>query len=182
MRLRGKIVSAVSTVLALYAVFDYDVQRNFVYPQFLALELDEAREDVERCREAIVQAIDQLTALCSDWVSSEAVQRFFADDDRAYNECPLAPHIFTSGNISLACFYRGNGELLWGKACVSEPLREVQMEDFHAQMRNNNLAFITHHSSTSAKRGIILTEVGPMLVASLPIPMMNRIVPSAERW
>ena len=169
MRLRRKIVSAVSTVVALYAAFDYDVQRNFVYPQFLALELDAAREDVERCRAAIVQEIDQLTALCSDWSSSKDVQPSVAVDD-VHRQCPLRSTLFTSGNINLAYLYRRNGELLWGKAYVSEPSHEVQLDDFDVQMRTNNLSFITHHSPTSAKRGLVLTKLGPMLVASLPIP------------
>jgi sensor domain CHASE-containing protein len=119
MRLLGKILSALLTVVALYAAFVYDVQRNFVYPQFLALELDEARQDVERCREAIVQEIDQLTGVCSDWSSSEDVQRFFAEDDGVHKQSSLARKVFTSGNINLPCLYHGDGQLLWNKTYVS---------------------------------------------------------------
>ena len=94
---------------------------------------------------------------------------FFRQGD-AHQQSPLPTRIFTSGSINLAYFYRGNGELILGKAFVLEPPRDVlPLDGFDVQMQNNNLAFITHRSPTSAKPGIVLTEVGPMLVASLPI-------------
>jgi two-component system, NtrC family, sensor kinase len=169
MRLRGKIVTAVLAVVVLYGAIDYAVERWVILPQFVALERDEALKDVDRCRRAIDQELDHLTLLCRDWASWDDSYQFMADRNQQYQKSTLTPEVFLSSDLNLAYYYRPSGESIWGKAFSLSPLREVPLPKFDAQMQANGRAFITHADIRQAHQGLIMTRLGPMMVASLPI-------------
>ena len=58
--LRSKILLALTLVVGAYAVFDSIVRESIVEPTFSTLEQTEAKEDVERIREALLQEITML--------------------------------------------------------------------------------------------------------------------------
>ena len=169
MQLRSRIITAIFIVFVLLGVADQVVQRGVIFPQFLALEQEEAVKNIRRCREAILQELKHLGVLCRDWSAWDDTYRFIDDGNQEYEESTLLPGSFKSGGLNLVYYFQANGECRWGKCYDLTSLREVPLPGFHERLKTSREDFTSHVSIDSVKKGIVETPLGPMMLVSLPI-------------
>jgi len=173
-KLRSKVVALLVCVFAVFGAAGYAIQRAVVLPSFLELERDEAVKDMERCSQALTREIEHLTIQCMDWAAWDDTCRFIVDGNAEYIEATLLPGSFATARINLVYYFDAEGKLKWGETRDLETLRVIPAESvsFDRLAREQNL--LGHERLDSVKNGLIMTERGPLLVASLPILTSNR--------
>jgi len=173
--LRAKIVLILAAIVVLYAAIDHLVQRTLVFESFVQLEQQAARQDLARAHRAIDGEVAHLVRYCAGAAASEEMYTFAAEGNARSLEESILPQAFHGDNLSLlfVCDVGSpdaGSRVVWGRARdMSTPAnREVQLRDFPAQRLASTHPLITNQDRPRAA-GILLTEVGPMLVAAEPI-------------
>lgn len=170
MSLRAKIVLILAAIVVLYAAIDHLVQRTLVFDSFVQLEEAAAREDIGRAARAIEGEVAHLVRDCAGAASSEETYKFAAEGNERSLEESILPQAFRGDDLSLLFVCDPRGRVVWGRARdLSTPeKREVALRDFPARELSpvHPLMPAPGRERTS---GILLTEIGPMLVAAEPI-------------
>jgi len=84
---------------------------------------------------------------------------------------------FDTSNFSLQGYYNNDRELIWGKVKGAEDPVPVELPDLWDKLREISEQFLAHRNVEDDRRGIILTSLGPALVASRPIITSKRTGP-----
>jgi signal transduction histidine kinase len=165
--LRAKIVLILAGVVALYAAVDHFVQRTLVFRSFVALEEDAARADLHRALRAIDSEIEHLAASCRAVASSEETYRFAAEGDERSLQESILPQAFRGDQLGLLFVCDARARVVWGRAWdLRDPNRpEVQLREFPARELSSGHPLMPSEG-ISKSAGILVTEVGPLLVAS----------------
>ncbi|RMF86757.1 MAG: hypothetical protein D6736_14375 [Nitrospinota bacterium] len=169
MSLRVRILAILCLVVVLYAVLDYSIQRFVIFPSFTALEREEAQKDLERSVEALQREIYHLSLLCNDWAAWDDTYAFVQDRNPAYIESNLVLSSFTDNNLNLIYIVDTQGQVVWGEIRDLETEETIQVQEFPSQAFPPSHPLLQHRDVESAINGVLLTEKGPMLVASRPI-------------
>jgi len=169
MSLKWQLLLILLLVVVLYSAFDYGVQRVAIYPSFVALQRESAKEDVSRCQEALAREVLALDRSANDWACWDDTYRFIQDRDREYAEANLAPDPLKTLGIDLLCIHDSSGRLVWGRtarlaqdgtpALGSPPWRALPSTD----------PLLTFSSTSASVTGALVTDRGPLLLASRPI-------------
>ena len=170
MSLRAKILLILGSIVALYAAIDHLVQRTLVFESFVHLEEAAARTDAARAIQAIEGDIAHLARSAAATASSEETYRFAAEGDERKLEESILPQAFRGDDLSLLYICDQNGRVVWGRALdVRTPeRREVSLRDFPALQLS--LAHpLMPGPGRARSSGVLMTEIGPMIVASEPI-------------
>lgn len=171
MSLRMKAVMILLSIFVAYGIMEYGVQRFVVFPGFMSLERDEARERIDRCVGALREEIRRLDTLCRGMAAWDDTYAFVASPSDDYIKTSLAPTAFRSGNIDLLYVCDMQGKVVWGKVYDAEKkelpvLAELPDKDLTADhplmFQEDDKAAV----SEGGVRGIFMTSTGPMLVAS----------------
>ncbi|MCY2960518.1 MAG: ATP-binding protein [Planctomycetota bacterium] len=170
MSLRAKIVLILAAIVVLYAAIDHLVQRTLVFDSFVHIEEVAAREDLGRAARAIEGEVEHLVRDCAGAAASEETYRFAAEGDERALEESILPQAFRGDDLSLLFVCDPRGRVVWGRARdLSQAQKpEVQLPDFPARQLLPDHPLMPVPGRASAA-GILLTEIGPMLVAAGPI-------------
>ena len=184
MSLRSKIILIVTLVVCAYAGLDHAIQRGTVSPSFEALERDEARQDLARIVGALDNEIEHLDTRCRDWATWDDTWRFVEDGNPGYIESNLGQQALAAGNIDLLYICAPDGRVAWGRIHDLEHDRElslrelpreslVQSHPFLVETDAPRGAVIDERKGERAMRGyisgLVVTEVGPLLLSCRPI-------------
>jgi two-component system, NtrC family, sensor kinase len=173
MSLRYKVSLMLLIIFILYAGLSYGVQRLIIFPRFVALEIDEAKKDMERCMEAIGREIHHLDLATHDWAAWDEAYQFVENRNRNFVKVNLVPELFETYRLNLIYFYNLKGELVWGKACDLATGQNLEIGDFSPGALSRNHLLLAHQNVTDCVAGIFMTERGPILLASRPIVRSN---------
>lgn len=170
MSLRAKIVLILAAIVAVYASIDHFVQRTLVFESFVHLEEEAARQDLDRARSAIEGEVGHLVRDCKGVATSEETYKFVQEGDELALEESIVPQAFRGDDLSLIFVCDARGHVVGGHAYDLAPpgKREIQLKDFPARELSpaHPLRSTPERPTTS---GILMTEIGPMLVAAEPI-------------
>ena len=169
MSLRSKILLILFAVVSLYAILDYGIQRFVVFPSFIRLERDEAKQDMERCVEAVRRELHHLSTLTNDWAAWDDTYQFVQDGNSEYIESNLVVSSFTGSGLNLIYLCNTKGKVVWGKILDLAKEETIQVQEFPAEFLPETHFLLRHETIDSSLAGIYMTERGPMLVASRPI-------------
>ncbi|MBL8860788.1 MAG: HAMP domain-containing protein [Planctomycetes bacterium] len=168
--LRAKIVLILAAIVAVYAAVDHVVQRTLVFKSFVQLEEQAARADLKRVLSAIDGERDHLARTCKAAASSEETYRFAAEGNAHALETSILPQAFRGDDLSLLFVCDPRGRVVWGGARdLRRPGKpEIALRDFPARQLSPVHPLMPAPGRPRAS-GLLLTEIGPMLVASEPI-------------
>jgi len=169
MSLRAKILLILLVIIALYASLDYGIQRLIVFPSFINLEREEAEEDMGRCINAIQREIHHLDLLCQDWGAWDETYQFVADKNNNFLESNLIRETFTGNKLNLVYIFNSNFEVVWGEIYDLETNQRITVKEFSKDIFTNTHPLLKHKDVESSISGIMMTEKGPMFIASRPI-------------
>jgi two-component system NtrC family sensor kinase len=178
MSLRSKIFLILAVVVALYAAIDYGVQRWIVFPQFIALEQEEAKKDTVRCVEALRREIHHLDLEAHDWAAWDDTYEFVQDRNNEYIEANLNLGSFKTANFNLIYIVNPKGGVTWGQIYDLETEETIQVDEFPKEALPGAHPLLAHETGQTSLAdttiaGILMTTRGPMLVASRPILTSN---------
>jgi signal transduction histidine kinase/DNA-binding response OmpR family regulator len=169
MLVRVKIVIVLSLAFALLGASECLVHRYVLLPSFARLEGAQADRDLNRCIGAVRRDVEHLSLLCRDWACWDESYQFVADGNEQFKRHNLEAETFQNTRLSLIAFLGQAGQLTWGGAIDWRTRKPLPFSRIFARIHEHRQQLLRHTALTSEVSGILLTEMGPMLVASRPI-------------
>jgi len=167
MSLRAKNLLIQSGVVVFYVLLSHGTGRWLMYPSFVELERDKARQDVERCAEAVRRVSLDLDAVCRTWATSDRVRKVLSNLELGGpaldGECSSAP------GVSWWWVCGPDGRVVWTHAGSSTAKPSRQSGDVPTDALTSTCPLVRHTAAESAVVGLLRTERGPTLVASRPV-------------
>lgn len=178
MPLRSKIFLILLSAVVLYAALDYGIQHLIVFPQFTALERDEAIKDSKRAIQAIQREIFHLDALCHDWAAWDDTYAFIKSLSDDYIASNLAISTFVDNRLNLIYLCDDDGKVVWGEIHELETGNLLDLKGFPKETFPKTHPLIFHQTKDTplcdlTRAGLIMTGQGPMLISSRPILSTN---------
>ncbi len=166
MRLRNIIGLVLLCSLVLLIGLQVLIGHFVVYPGFTRIEKQIARDDANRCIEAITREVYHLNILTKDWAIWDDSYEFIEDLNESYSNSNLNGESFTINNLHLMYFVNVRGEIVWHRIeNAEETLSTEQLDSVHQSL----IQLTEYLLSEESLAGLIATEVGPLLIASCGI-------------
>jgi PAS domain S-box-containing protein len=160
--------------MAVFGSAEYGVLRWIIFPSFLALEREEAGEDLERCVRALNREIYHLDSFTNDWATWDDTYRFMQDRDPIYIESNLVDQTFVDNRLNLIYIITPKGEIVWGQSRGGKEFQPIELPPFSSKALNPEHPLLRYTGPDSSVAGIMRTVLGPALVASRPILTSDR--------
>jgi len=153
-------------LLPLSIAANYVLVRFIIMPDYLALEEKEAQKSLVGSMEAIQGEIHHLEKLALDWAYWDDTYGFIQNRHQEYVDGNLQWETLSKqSDIDMLLFFDLHGELVWGGAYNPFDDRKAPLETILPKEHP-----LLHPSIPAAPRtGIVLTEIGPMLVSACAI-------------
>jgi sensor domain CHASE-containing protein len=174
MSLRSKVVIILLAIFLVYGMVNYGIQRLVILPSFVALEREEANKNLTRAVQALERNINHLATTTEDWSYWDEVYAFVADSNEDFVQKNLYFDVFKNLKINLLQFYDSRGKLVWGKIYDLASEQEIELAKFTPSALPPNHPLLAHGTLSNEVQGVLLTQHGPMLVASKPILTSER--------
>lgn len=169
MSLRSKVLTLIAALLGLYGVANYAVQRTIIYPSFVELERENAETDLRRCLQAIDREIEQLTASATDYGSWDDTAQFIADGNQQYAETNLTTSCLRGLGVNLLAFCNPQGKVVGSYALDLVAEEPMDIPGIPSDSFPSTHVLLQLEEPEDRVGGILLTGLGPMLVASRPV-------------
>lgn len=166
---RFKLILATLLLVIFYSVGNYLLIKTIVGPGHFALEQSIARKDMERCISTLDREIRFLDAFVTDWAAWHDTYAFINNRNKEYIDSNLPYSTFASNRINLIRYYDLKGDLVWGRTFDLETGSEIQLAAFPNTGLSKNHPLLNHTNEHSSISGILITDRGPMIIASRPI-------------
>ena len=137
-----------------------------VYPGFTKIEQQAARDNADRCCDAINREIYHLNITTKDWAIWDDSYRFIDDLNDAYLNSNLSDESFDTNNLHLMYFLNPDGQIVWHH--IHDPENNFT-PDTLSTVHQAILAKCDRFLSTDSVSGMITTGTTPLLVASCGI-------------
>ena len=72
MSLKLKVAIIVTVIFLILGIVDYHIRQHILYPSFISLEKEEAKNNAARIEEAFVREIHHLDTFAHDWAAWDA--------------------------------------------------------------------------------------------------------------
>ena len=136
---------------------------------FKDLENDNARNNMQRTLNALQQEQTNLDILLSDWASWDDTYEYIENLNSDYEEANIAPSAFETLRLNLMIFINKKGKVVKAIYFDLDSLREQDFPEGLLGQILDNRRLIRHDFLNSKVNGIMITSVGPILIASRPI-------------
>jgi len=113
--LRLKVGLILVLVWVCFGTASYLTHSRILYPPFVDLEHEEARKDVKRITDAIVNEVKHLDIVCKDWAFWDDAYQFAVDRDPEFITSNLPETSFIDNEINLIYFFDAERKKIWGK-------------------------------------------------------------------
>ena len=184
MTIKLKFMFLLIAVFLLYGAADYGILQCIIYPGFLSLEQMEAQKDMDRCTRTIEREIHHLSALCLDWAAWDETYSFIKDPDSNYPEINLSVTTFEDNNLHVLAICDLNGRVVWHRIHYPKGGASIGLKDFPPSFVPADHPLMLQPDPTGrpfseiVAQGVLMTEHGPLLIASRPIITTNHEGPA----
>jgi sensor domain CHASE-containing protein len=179
MPLKKEITLILLAVIGLFTVLDYTVQRFVIYPGYRELDRVEARADLQRGLRALQREIMHLDKLLHDWTAAGDHLRFMRMSDEIRIDSNSGPNAFLDNHLSVISLLDPEGRVIWERVYAPGDLSTPDLNGFPEKIFPSGRAWPGHRTAPESVSGILLTESGPMLVASRQIVDFEKNDPAA---
>ena len=173
------ILGLTAAVVLLLLLGNHVLRSLVILPSFLELEEVQATTDVSRCVDAIKREEFHLATLAADWAMWDDTYRFVQDRNTAFVESNLRwPTLEQSSGLNLLFFCEPSGKVVWGGIYDSTRGGGLVSADLPTDRVRPDHPLLHHQSLDETVTGVVLTDLGPLLVSSRPIVTTARTGPS----
>lgn len=169
MSLQYKISALFLAVFVLFGALIYTVQQLVILPSFLALERDDAREDMERVAQAIRREVTALAQQAGDWSSWDDTYRYLEDGNSEFREANLNKlGVFELLRVDLLYFIDVSGRVVWRVVYDRQSGEEITLTELSDTFVPADHPLIAQTDKKNKHKGLMSTSRGPMLVVAKP--------------
>lgn len=170
MSLRKKTLISITFSLLLMLAVLFVYSNKVISKGFNALEIRDAKQNIERVEDTIAAEVETLTVKMADWAAWDDCYKYVKDHNKEFAKSNL--NAATMGNMKLhqVSFWDTNRKLVYGKNIDLDhesALSDLTAEDVAVFERNNY--FHQFRSTEDRKSGMIVMKDGPYLLSVLPI-------------
>ncbi|MDH3918631.1 MAG: hypothetical protein OEU25_10665, partial [Rhodospirillales bacterium] len=169
MSLRAKSLTILGVVVLLAIILNFGVLNYLVYPSFIELEQMEAQRNLKRTQDAIQNELSHLSTFVWDWAAWDDTYEYIENPSQEYVDSNLVESAFSGNNINLIMYYNNKRKLIWGQMYDLMLEEEITLEEMATIILSPTHSLLSHSTVESAPAGVMLTNRGPMLIASRPI-------------
>ena len=116
MSLRTKILSFFVVLIGIAFIGQGIVMQFVVFPQFVHLEEQSGRRDMERIQQGIVDEVKNLDILCHDWASWDDSVKFIEGNKDGFVATNIPPEFFEAASIDYLHFIDQHGRTKYYRA------------------------------------------------------------------
>lgn len=157
-------------LVSIYLVAGAILGSWFIMPSFVALDQAEALTNLRRCADGIERELQHVATVSADWGAWDDTYRFAAEPNDAYREANLVPQTMeTSSRINLEFILDTQGQVVAHILYSSKLGGDLQLREFPEKNWPIDHPLLRHAEPNQSINGLMMTRVGPMLVASHPI-------------
>ncbi len=168
--LLGRLLLFLVLLVPLGFVVDHVLYRFVIMPDYLALEQVEARKKLNGYMDLIRREVGHLGKTATDWAFWDDTYAFALDRNETYVDANLSwPSLSDQTQIDMLLFYDPQGNLLWQGAYDPFGKQTLTLDDFLQEGLSRESVLFRHLEPTKPCTGLLLTEIGPMMVASCAI-------------
>jgi len=173
--IKKKIICIALLGFVFFSLVNALIFHTTIHPTFDHIELEAARQNMDRVVSAIDAELDYLETTCRDWAASDQSYAFMAEPSEEYIRENLGAETFAINNLNLIYFYNPQSELIWGESFdqsargwlrvpLISRLPEPQLTPFLRQRIHQ-----AREGEYRSNSGILSTPLGPMLVSTHPL-------------
>ena len=162
------LIVAVVSVLSSYLVL-----RATVYSTFIQLELNAAIEDLARVEAAVQAHVDNLVVVNNEYAQWDDTYAFAQDHDEDYLAKNINADALENLDTDAAILLDAQGQYIGGLAWDPDHTEIVLMSGLFADSDAIGEKLSVSDSASSKLAGIVHTNFGPLLIASLPVLRSN---------
>src|SRR6186713_1818303 len=169
MRLHAKVIVLLIGLFAAYGAIDYFIQTRMILPNFVALEAELARTDMQRVSHALEGEAEALAVFCADWGNWLDVYHFMQGQYALFIEENMAPATIQAANLNIVAFIDGEGRFVWGKGYGAPNFSEMRFKFLESAKLEGAGIFREAITQGRQASGLIQTAHGPALIAVAPV-------------
>ncbi len=174
MSLRSQINLLLTGLSVLFVAASYGVQTLVVMPAFKRLEQQQSLRNARRCIEAVNRDVDNLSNFVNDWAAWDDMWNYVKDHNRAFQETNLTDNTFSVAHVNFICILDDQRNVVWCEARNLKTLEPLAVSALQARLQDEQNEYTCLEKISDSRKGIELTESGPLLLSSRPIVTSKR--------
>lgn len=167
--LQRKVATTLVLVFAAFTVLSYVILEGVIAPAFDELDLEAARTNLIRAERAIQADLENLAAVNADWAPWDDIHDFVGGKNPGFAKSNLNRPTLDNLKLDLMAVYALDSELLWSQLLVEGEGRSILDLGIFGE-KDRALPILTAHTRPESRTvGLVDTNLGPLLISSMPI-------------
>lgn len=167
--LQKKVSVTLLGVMTTLVLLTYLILNAIVSPAFDRLEIDDATRNLIRAERAIRSDVNVLDTTVRDWSSWDDTYAFARGENPGYVRSNLDLLSLTKLNLSLLLIFDSEGREVWGQVIQGGETQSPAVLGVLDAAAPKGQTGIQHTRLDGFTRGLLRTNLGPMLFSSRPI-------------
>lgn len=183
MTIKQKSILLLCVAIVIFELLHFSVQQFVVFPSFITLEQEEAKQNLGRSILAIQNEIKHLDAFCHDWSAWTDTVLFMKDRNIEYQNSNLLNVTFINNRLNLMQFFDISGRSFFHKAFDLQTEQPIDLGDFLIDELPADSPLRIDYSQQADLgetkiNGIWMVNDVPMLIAARPILTNENVGPA----
>jgi two-component system NtrC family sensor kinase len=170
--LNTKVMRLLAAVIAILLAGNGLVFAFVIWPTFTDLENGAAQQNLQRVQEALSKERDDLARVAHDWSAWDPTYAYVVAPNEDYDRQSFTYDVMKDLDLDFIGIYDTKGHRVRSQAFDLETGKETAVAQFTETLPLDHP--LLSHAKPDGVAGILLTEHGPMLLASFPILQSTR--------
>ena len=171
--LQKKVSASLLAVMVAFGLLSYLILNAVITPAFDDLENRAAQTDLIRAQRAIQADLDILKSSTGDWAPWDDAHAYARGENPAFISINADIPTLVNLDLNAMLIYDLEGKLLWGQLVQDGEGADLARLGVFEEGAPQTTRLISHSHIDSDKSGLLQTNMGPMLICSMPILKSN---------
>ena len=167
--LQKKVALTLLVTISGVAAICYLILSEVISPAFEDLEMAAARSDLVRAEQAIRADIRNLQAITADWAPWDDIHDYVLGRNPGFIKSNLDRPTLENLDLDMMAVYGNDSQFFWAQLLLDGEQRDLDDVGILTPGTPEFARLSAHFDATSKAVGIVSTDLGPMIVSSLPI-------------
>jgi len=177
--LQKKVSASLLAVMAAFGLLSYFILSAAIKPAFETLERGAARTDLVRALRAILADLEQLKSNTGDWAPWDDAHAYALGENPAFISINADVPTLVNLDLNALLIYDLEGNLLWGQLVQYGKGTDLARLGAFDEGTAETERLIAHSNINSVIAGMIQTDMGPLMISSMPILKTGEVGPIA---
>lgn len=175
--LERKTLSIMAATLLVSLVVSYAIGQYVLWHGFAQVEEDDARRHLQRAQAVLHDKVNEVDHLLADWAGWDDTYSFMETLDPDYVKSNLVIETFVNTGLHVCIYTNAQGQVIWARQVDRQREREVPICPFLLAELAARPLLTGHRTADDVVKGVLLTDEGPLLIASRPIIRSDKTGP-----